>query len=69
MNGAALPCGTIIRVEPSDPLYQLRQKKQMNYYGAASEDEQKDNDLEAPPNDDKESGEDEDLDDFFASLT
>lgn len=37
MNGAELPCGTAIKVEPSDPMYQLRKKKQMNYYGGASQ--------------------------------
>jgi hypothetical protein len=46
MNGAELPCGTAIKVEPSDPLYQLRKKKQMNYYGSASQQEQE-NDAES----------------------
>lgn len=27
MNQAELPCGTAIKVEPSDPLYKLRKKK------------------------------------------
>lgn len=36
MNGAELACGTCIKVEPSDPLYQLRKKKEEpNYYGNA----------------------------------
>jgi hypothetical protein len=46
MNGAELPCGTPIKVEPSDPLYQLRKKKQTNYYGSASQQEE-DNDAES----------------------
>jgi hypothetical protein len=45
MNGAELPCGTPIKVEPSDPLYQLRKKKQMNYYGSASQQQEQENDV------------------------
>ena len=28
MNGAELPCGTALKVEPSDPLYAIRKKRQ-----------------------------------------
>lgn len=33
MNGAELPCGTCIKVEPSDPLHQLRKAEQVTKYG------------------------------------
>jgi len=61
MNGAELPGGSILNVEPSDPLYKLRKKKTdqtpaSNYYGPASETAVSQND-----------GNDE-LDDFFDSL-
>jgi hypothetical protein len=55
MNGAELPCGAVLKVEPSDPLYQIRKKKQTNYYGRGSREEP----AEEP----------DDLDDFFESLT
>jgi hypothetical protein len=59
MNGAELPCGTTLKVEPSDPLYKLRKEKELsNHYGPASQS--------TSPSNDPEKG--EDLDDFFASL-
>lgn len=62
MNGAELPCGTALRVEPSDPLYKLRKsKEQNNSYGPASKSTLL---LEAPEMEEKV----EDLDDFFATL-
>jgi hypothetical protein len=82
MNGAELPCGTSINVESSDPLHQLRKKKQTNYYGSASgiENDPKAKSLEPVERetlkglkeDDTKissSKDDDDLDDFFASLT
>lgn len=83
MNGAELSCGTAIKVERSDPLYQIRKKKQMNYYGRASEEEslEKEQTQTKPasvepskstdaPNDMDNAGDDnDDLDDFFASLS
>ena len=95
MNGAELSCGTCIKVEPSDPIFQLRKKKETpNYYGnAGAESQQKAAPVELKPTeltelDNKEqsatgveegtskpetgdgNGEDEeDLDDFFASLS
>jgi len=39
MNKAELPCGTVINVEPSDPLFKLRKSQQSNHYGPASEHE------------------------------
>lgn len=83
MNGAELPCGTPIKVERSDPLYQIRKKKQMNYYGRASEEEsiEKEQAQTKPAsvepskttdisNDMDNAGDDnDDLDDFFASLS
>ena len=61
MNGAELPCGTPIQVQPSDPLYKLKKKQNKDdYYGSASltQDNQttpeetnevvRDNDVETP---------------------
>jgi hypothetical protein len=60
MNGAELPCGTPITVEPSDPLYKLRKKREAsNHYGSTpTKDPQ-----ETPVADNA-----EDLDGFFESL-
>mmetsp|Transcript_13352 Transcript_13352/g.32097 ORF Transcript_13352/g.32097 Transcript_13352/m.32097 type:complete len:112 (+) Transcript_13352:1387-1722(+) len=51
MNGAELPCGTCIKVEPSDPMYQLRKKKETpNYYGSTGVvDQQTQSPMEAKP--------------------
>lgn len=42
MNGAELPCGSILRVEPADPQYKQRQSETVSghndfgYYGPSS---------------------------------
>lgn len=60
LNAAEMPCGTAIKVEPSDPLYKLRKKrKDDNHYGPVS----KDNHHRVAVGDD-----DKDIDDFFESL-
>jgi hypothetical protein len=81
MNGAELPCGTALKVEPSDPLYNLRKKKRTGkMYGAASaqeedydpantEEEPKHSEPKAPEASAAKDDDDDDLDDFFASLT
>lgn len=72
MNGATLACGTVLKVEPSDPLYQLRKAKQTNYFGGADQEEpeviEANTQTEATAVDDTKSADGEDLDDFFASL-
>jgi hypothetical protein len=62
MNGAELSCGTALKVEPSDPLYKLRRKKESdNHYGPGSQST-------LPTKVPEEAEKTEDLDDFFASL-
>ena len=49
MNGAELSCGTCIKVEPSDPMYQLRKKKEVsNHYGNTGTTSQTPMPVEAP---------------------
>jgi hypothetical protein len=82
MNGAELPCGTALKVEPSDPLYKLRKKgkRPENWYEPASaqeeyddpakaKDEPKPSEPKAPEASKAKDDDDDDLDDFFASLT
>jgi len=90
MNGAELACGTCIKVEPADPLHQLRKKKEApNYYGNGGTTQQISTPVEVLPKEEgsKEqstmgakvdegtskqengSGDEDDLDDFFASLS
>jgi hypothetical protein len=82
MNGAELPCGTALKVEPSDPLYKLRKKKRTeNRYGQATaqeddsvpakaEEEPKPSEPKSPEEaSEAKNDDDDDLDDFFASLT
>ncbi len=60
MNGAELPCGTVIHVEASDPLHKLRRKEQANdRCGPVHE-------VQAPSK--AVNGNEDDLEDFFASL-
>ena len=76
MNGAELPCGTAIKVEPSDPLYQLRKKKQLeSTYGPASEindqsvhSSKAHHTPNAPASQNGGKDEEDDLDGFFASV-
>ncbi|KAL3935186.1 MAG: hypothetical protein SGBAC_009242 [Bacillariaceae sp.] len=91
MNGAELPCGTCIKVEPSDPTYQIKKKNQTpNYYGNAGAGSQSAPPVETKPVEveikkesatvveeegtsrpetgDTGGGDEDDLDDFFASL-
>jgi hypothetical protein len=60
MNGAELPCGTAIMVQPSDPLYKLRRKREVDtHYGPVCAHE---NTRTSMANNNA------DLDDFFESL-
>jgi hypothetical protein len=78
MNGAELPCGTTMQVQPSDPLHKLKKKKKMDYYGSAAETTIQEAPLPPPPPEDKTdtaakdqaktAPEEDELDDFFASL-
>jgi hypothetical protein len=79
MNGAELPCGTTMQVQPSDPLYKLKKKKKMDYYGSAAETTIEEAPLPPPPppadkkdvvpeDEAKTAPEEDELDDFFASL-
>ena len=57
INGAELPCGTALKVEPSDPLYKIRKQKESpdSHYGPVSQS--------APISETA-----NDLDDFFSSI-
>lgn len=78
MNGAELPCGTVLKVEPADASYQQPKTSQ---YGPVGNDEQQGNDNKqlqqgesiiiaaGPTKTEDNENEDEDLDDFFESLT
>lgn len=55
-----MPCGTTIKVEASDPLYKLRKSKDADNRNTPVEPV-----IPDPP---AEKDEEEDLDDFFASL-
>lgn len=82
MNGAELPCGSTLRVEPADPQYKQRQTESkkstecnddVGYYGpsfGASTEEVKRETAEVnESNANGDGGEkDDDLDDFFDSL-
>ena len=82
MNGAELPDGTVIRAEPADldynkkkPRIQQEDQTQQNGKEVAAEDGDLDNKevgskgIQADPKQlPKEEEEDDDLDDFFASL-
>jgi hypothetical protein len=85
MNGAELACGTALKVEPSDPLYALRKKKQEASRYGPPETIQEDHEgnftqkvedpktaesrlFESKPVWKENGGEEDDLDDFFASL-
>ena len=78
MNGAELPCGTTMQVQPSDPLHKLKKKKKMDYYGSAVETTIQETPPPQPPLPDKQdiaaedqtktAPEEDELDDFFASL-
>ena len=77
MNGAELPCGSVLQVEPANSSYGGQKKDQMTSYGGPSastvcsssfpEKTDKREAFEAT-NGDIQKTEDEDLDDFFASL-
>jgi len=90
MNGAELASGTCIKVEPADPMHQLRKKKEApNYYGNGGTTQQISTPVEVLPKEEgsKErstmgakvdegtskqengGGDEDDLDDFFASLS
>ena len=72
MNGAELPCGSVLHVEPADPQY--KQNKSERSYGPSSGDTMKE-ESEAPAikeavdgGNDKDNSPADDLDDFFDSL-
>jgi hypothetical protein len=76
MNGAELPCGITMQVQPSDPLHKL--KKKMDYCGSAEGTTIQEAPLTPlPPVDKKDvaaedqattTTEEDGLDEFFASL-
>lgn len=75
MNGAELPCGSILRVEPADPQYTKSKTEEDReegggYYGPPSCVDRTDN--KSPSNTPSQEGSGDspgdDLDDFFDSL-
>jgi len=74
MNGAELPCSSVLHVEPSSSTYGQKKDQEVSHYGpstasssaAAEETDKQRNDEASKVNAQK--TEDEDLDDFFASL-
>ena len=75
MNGAELPCGSILRVEPADPQYTKSQteehgEKDRGYSGPPSCVDATDNKSQSnePPQEGSGDNPGDDLDDFFDSL-
>jgi hypothetical protein len=73
MNGAELPCGSILQVEPADPQYKKSQpgearEEDVGHYGPSSCADTK---LQSnvPAQEDIGHNSDDDLHDFFDSLT
>jgi hypothetical protein len=72
MNGAELPCGSILRVEPADPKYKKSQpgearEEDVGHYGLSSCAYTKVQ-SNVPAQEGSGDNPDDDLDDFFDSL-